>query len=123
MGFNDLLNHKNQKNYRSQLRHNSTPAEKELWKYLKNKQVEGLKFRRQYSIGTYIVDFYCPEIRLAIELDGQVHIGNERYDERRDSFIQEMGDIHLIRYENKFVYEHPECILDDIREYWKTAKG
>ncbi|WP_143525188.1 endonuclease domain-containing protein, partial [Labilibacter marinus] len=55
---------------RKQLRNNSTPAECELWNYLKGKKVCRLKFRRQYSVGKYVLDFYCPELKLAIELDG-----------------------------------------------------
>lgn len=55
---------------RKTLRNNGTPAEGKLWSILKNKQVENLTFRRQFSIGKYILDFYCPTLRLAIELDG-----------------------------------------------------
>ncbi|MDL2256454.1 DUF559 domain-containing protein [Parabacteroides sp. OttesenSCG-928-K15] len=112
-----LLNCHEQKNRRNALRRHATPAEKELWKLLKNSQVEGLKFRRQYSVGPYIVDFYCPKLHLAIELDGQVHVGNEEYDEQRSLFIEKVGGISILRYENKFVFEHPDCIIDDIKEY------
>ena len=56
---------------RNSLRNNSTAAESTLWKVLRNKQIEGLRFRRQHSIGPYIMDFYCPEIKLCIELDGE----------------------------------------------------
>jgi very-short-patch-repair endonuclease len=58
---------------RKALRNNLTSAEATLWLCLKNKQLEGKRFRRQFSIGNYIVDFYCPEQKLAIELDGQGH--------------------------------------------------
>jgi len=56
-------------NYRKNLRNNPTPAEKELWNYLKNKQLAGRKFRRQHSIDNFILDFYCPAEKLAIELN------------------------------------------------------
>ncbi len=112
-----ILNPKGNKNHRNNLRRHSTPAEKELWNLLKGHKTEGLKFRRQYGIGPYIVDFYCPKIHLVIELDGQVHVGNEIYDEQRSAFIENMGGVHILRYENKFVFEHPDCIIDDIKEY------
>ena len=53
---------------RKELRNHSTSAEATLWKMLKGKQIAGLKFRRQHSVGPYILDFYCPQIKLAIEL-------------------------------------------------------
>ncbi|MDF9830017.1 DUF559 domain-containing protein [Parabacteroides sp. PF5-6] len=117
MNPDKLINHKDCKSYRNHLRTHSTHAEIELWQLIKNRQVEGLKLRRQQSIGAYIVDFYCPQIRLAIELDGQVHVGNEEYDDKRTNYIKEKLGIHILRYENKFVYEHPDCILEDIKEY------
>jgi len=111
------MNHKNCHSQRNNLRRKATPAEKELWKLLKNSQVEGLKFRRQHSIGPYIVDFYCSMIGLIIELDGQAHIGNEAYDEQRTSFIKQMTGVHILRYENRFVFERPDSIIRDIKEY------
>ncbi|MDF9830220.1 DUF559 domain-containing protein [Parabacteroides sp. PF5-6] len=74
-----LMNRKDQKDKRNALRRKATPAEKELWKLLRGLREEGIVFHRQHGIGQYIVDFYCPGIRLAIELDGYVHIGNEEY--------------------------------------------
>ncbi|MDH6357858.1 DUF559 domain-containing protein [Parabacteroides sp. PF5-9] len=119
MNTEKWVNKRIYKDYRHYLRQHATPAEKGLWKLLKNHQFEGLKFRRQQSIGKYIIDFYCPEIRLAIELDGQVHVGNEEYDEQRAIFIKEKMNIYILRYENKIVFEHPKWILDDISEYRK----
>ena len=58
--------------YRKNLREKVTPAEAVLWKYIKSEKLEGIKFRRQYSVNNYILDFYCPKFKLAIELD--VHI-------------------------------------------------
>jgi very-short-patch-repair endonuclease len=65
------------KPFRKKLRNNSTSAEATLWTYLKNRQLEGRKFRRQHSIGNYIADFYCPEEQLVIELDGEGHFWEE----------------------------------------------
>jgi very-short-patch-repair endonuclease len=58
------------KQIRRELRHNLTPAEATLWRCLQNKQLAGRKFRRQHSVGSYVLDFYCPSEMLAIELDG-----------------------------------------------------
>ena len=65
------------KNTRKQLRNNPTKAEQVLWKYLKNKQIKGYKFRRQHSVGNYILDFYCPALKLCIEIDGDSHFTDE----------------------------------------------
>lgn len=74
-----LYNKQEFKNVRKKLRNNLTPAEASLWNYLKEGQLLGRKFRRQSSIGKYIVDFYCPKEKLAIELDGEVHIFDKVY--------------------------------------------
>jgi len=68
-------------------------------------------------MGPYIVDFYCPCIGLVIELDGQFHVGNEESDEARSAYIKEKGGVHILRYENRFVFEHPDCIIEDIVEF------
>ena len=82
---------------------------------LKNRQVEGLKFRRQSSIGHYIVDFYCPEIKLIIELDGASHDNyqSEEMDAKRDDELREKG-YSILRFENRYVYEYPEEIIEAI---------
>ena len=69
----NLFNRKGLKSYRSSLRNRSTSAEAELWDILKSKNLDGRKFRRQHSIGNYIVDFCCPSEKLIIELDGDPH--------------------------------------------------
>ena len=85
-----IHNERDQKLLRQTLRNNATSAEAILWRALKGKQVEGLKFRRQFSVGPYVLDFYCPEIRLGIELDGGVHNESytKEYDEMRTEFWQ-----------------------------------
>ena len=62
------------KTFRKELRNNLTPAEAKFWKIVQNKNLEGRKFRRQHSVGNYILDFYCPSEKLAVELDGEVHL-------------------------------------------------
>ncbi|NEM99135.1 endonuclease domain-containing protein [Pontibacter burrus] len=108
-------NRKYLKDFRRELRNNSTGAEGELWKYLKNGQLHGRKFRRQHSIGNYILDFYCPTERLAIELDGQVHqhIILERADMERDRALGTIG-IKVLRFENKDVFHQLEALLQEI---------
>ena len=64
-----------QKDLRQKLRNDAPKAEQRLWEFLRNSQLNGLKFRRQYGIGPYVVDFYCPKLRLAIEIDGDSATG------------------------------------------------
>ena len=68
-----VSNSKRLKELRRTLRNNPTPAESELWKHLKADKLDGLRWRRQFSVEDYILDFYCPSIRLCIELDGNEH--------------------------------------------------
>src|ERR671913_107507 len=81
------------KTRRKQLRRRLTPAEATLWRVLKKSQLSGRKFRRQHSVGKYVLDFYCVEEWLAIELDGQVHKNYlaEAYDEERTVFLKRAG--------------------------------
>ena len=104
------------KSYRRELRNNSTVAEMALWNRLKGRQVEGLLFRRQFSVDNYILDFYCPEIKLAIELDGEVHNQQIEEDRARSQCLWEQHGINVLRFENKWVFEHLEWILGAIRE-------
>ena len=117
----DKNNHTNQphlQEQRRQLRKESTPAEVMLWKMLKNNQVEGVRFRRQFSVDNYILDFYCPQVRLAIELDGEVHnqAGAAYSDEERTLYLKERFNIKVIRFENSEVFDYPERVVEEIRE-------
>jgi very-short-patch-repair endonuclease len=85
-----------EKNKRKELRNNAILSERKLWHCLKNKQMRGYKFRRQYSIDNYIIDFYCPELRLAIEIDGISHLNKEQYDKNREKHIKNYV-INIIR--------------------------
>ena len=118
-------NNKRLKLLRRDLRTGGTPAEGRLWTLLKNKQVNGLRFRRQHSIDRYILDFYCPEVRLCIELDGQPHkdVTAADRDYHRTLVLQEQYDITVLRYENRIVFENPDLILYDIEQHlqrWRT---
>ena len=113
-------NKKNLKNYRKDLRNNQTSAETRLWMMLKNKQLEGRKFRRQHSIDNFIVDFYCPAEKLVIELDGQVHYNpvSEEQDNKRFKILKAYN-IKVLRFENKMVFEQEEIVLKAIKGAFK----
>ena len=111
---------------RRELRRNLTPAEATLWKALKNSKLSGRKFRRQYSVGRYILDFYCVEKWLAVELDGQVHRndGAEIYDGERDIYLKK-GGIAVLRFENFRVFEEMDYVLHRTESFfgWKSKDG
>lgn len=119
-----LHNRKALKKRRRRLRNNATPAEAELWKMLKGSQLQDRKFRRQHSIGSYIVDFYCPAEHLAVELDGAVHDDPARYDydDRREVFLRERG-IRVVRFENRDVFEDPERVLEAIAWHFEAEEN
>ena len=119
-------NLKDQKTLRQSLRNNSTAPKAILLRALKGKQVDGLKFRRQFGLGPYVLDFYCPEIRLCIELDGEVHKSYEQsqYDEIRTRFMAS-NNIKVIRFENDVVYRNIEAIKETIKEHkrmWERGR-
>ncbi len=111
MDNNHLFNRKSLKPLRTYLRNKSTSAESVLWKYLKSKNLEGRKFRRQQSIGNYIVDFYCPSEKLIIELDGDPHGDSIQIlkDITRDKYLEALG-FTVLRFENRFVFQEPEIV-------------
>jgi very-short-patch-repair endonuclease len=115
MNNKNLFNRKSLKSFRSSLRNSSTSAEVALWVLLKSKKLEGTKFRRQYSIGSYIVDFCCPSEKLIIELDGDPHGEYHRIqkDEIRDKYLESLG-FTVLRFENRFVFQDPEYLKGEI---------
>ncbi|MDU0370806.1 endonuclease domain-containing protein [Hymenobacter endophyticus] len=101
-----------QKQQRRELRNSLTSAEASLWSYLQRSQLAGRKFRRQHSVGPYIVDFYCPAEKLVVELDGARHydvVGNAR-DIHRTQYLEAQG-LRVLRFENKNFWSHPESVL------------
>ena len=102
---------------RKGLRNSLTIAEAVLWKQLKDSQLAGRKFRRQESIDPYVADFYCPEGRLIVELDGAGHqsVGGAEYDARRTEYLKERG-LRVIRFENKAVLDDLEWVLEVIKK-------
>ncbi len=117
---NNLFNRKYLKSFRSSLRKRSTSAEAVLWNILKSRNLDGRKFRRQHSIGNYIVDFCCPSEKLVIELDGDAHGDYNKIEEdkKRDKYIEELGFI-VVRFENRIIFQEPEYLKDEIRRIFK----
>jgi very-short-patch-repair endonuclease len=111
-----VLNKKSTKIKRINLRKTSTISEKNLWKYLRAKRFHNLKFFRQYGIGEYIVDFYCPQLKLVIELDGKIHdsILHKEYDDIRDKFMKDIN-ILVVRFKNKEVIDDIELVLKKLK--------
>jgi len=97
------------------LRVEQTPAEAKLWARLRNGAVEGVAFRRQHPIGDYVLDFYAPSVRLAVELDGSQHneIAHRGRDQRRDAWLAEKG-IRTLRFWNLDVLKDIEVVMDTI---------
>jgi very-short-patch-repair endonuclease len=105
---------------RKNLRNHPTEAEQELWKYIRKRKLSGRKLRRQFSVLNYILDFYCFEEKLAIELDGQPHFNWEgrMIDAERDAFLCAQ-EITVLRFENRRVFEEMENVLAEIQKCFK----
>ena len=108
---------------RKDLRNHATPAEAVLWKMLKGRQLHGRKFRRQHSIGRYILDFYCPEAKLAVELDGDVHADPLRWeaDTRRQQELEERG-LRVARFSNSEVLKTPDLVAEAISMHFQPDR-
>src|SRR5262245_29777228 len=113
-----IRNSRSKKAFRKELRNFSTPAEAVLWKSLQRRQLFGKKFRRQHSFGRYIVDFYCPECRLIVELDGESHnsITIDDYEAERTRFLEGLG-LKVIGFENQELLENLEGVLEMIGQH------
>jgi very-short-patch-repair endonuclease len=111
-----IFNHQSQLEKRRLLRNNMTKAEGLLWAEIRNKKVEGAKFRRQSSIGSYVVDFYCPKLRLAIEVDGATHNTEDEkeYDKDRQTEIEQLS-IEFLRFTNDRIYKDMVNVIEEIR--------
>lgn len=109
------FNNPNFKTVRQDLRKQMTDPEMLLWSRIKNQQLDGHKFRRQYSIGPYIVDFYCPRLKLVIEIDGGQHAEreNEEYDRSRTDYFKSMN-IKVVRFWNNEVLNNLDGVYQNI---------
>lgn len=112
-----IHNRKSQKEKRQRLRTHMTLAERVLWCSLKGRQVSGYKFRRQHGVKQYILDFYCPELSLAIEADGESHDTEEakKYDAKRQLDIEAEG-IHFLRFRDDEIIGNPIKVARRIEE-------
>ena len=106
-------NNPDQKNIRKSLRNNATLSETILWRALKGRAAGGYKFRRQQGIGPYILDFFCPELLLCVEIDGSSHDYKYEYDERRTLFLRSQG-IRVIRFSNEQVSTCLDGVVSEI---------
>jgi very-short-patch-repair endonuclease len=102
-------------NFARRLRKNSTDAERLIWNNLRNRSLEGVKFRRQQPFGPYIVDFIAAEKKMVIELDGGQHVTNKALDEDRDQYIESEG-YRVLRFWNNEVLQKNEGVLERIRQ-------
>lgn len=102
---------------RRALKHNLPATENRLWYYLRNRRFYDIKFRRQYSVNNYVIDFYCPAARVAIEIDGDSHFTGDapKQDRLRQQFIENCG-IKVLRFTNKEVMENIEGVLETIHQ-------
>ena len=100
---------------RRALRAAETSSESLLWEHLRDRRAGGLKFRRQYSVGVYIVDFYCPACRLAVEVDGESHVSPEaqEYDAERTEFLATLN-IRVLRFPNAAVHHDIHSVIRKI---------
>ncbi|MDV2470040.1 endonuclease domain-containing protein [Acinetobacter chinensis] len=101
------------------MRHTATDGENLMWQFLRNKRFMNLKFRRQHVIAPYIVDFFCHELGLVVELDGGQHGTDDavEYDAERTLFIEALG-LKVVRYWNHDVLGNTEVVLEDL---WRVC--
>ena len=117
----EIFNRSHNKKRRKDLRSEMPKAEKMLWQYLRGRKVLNKKCRRQHGIGSFIADFYCPEILLVIEVDGDSHFEEIAIirDQKRDDYIKKLG-ITILRFTNNDIYHALESVLEKIEI---TIKG
>ncbi|MCH7613143.1 MAG: endonuclease domain-containing protein [Candidatus Marinimicrobia bacterium] len=117
------INPKKQKTVRKLLRNYPTPWEQKLWNQLKGKQLDGFKFRRQQGIENNVVDFYCPEVKLIVELDGSGHLSAiaNKADQERDEALNTFG-YHILRFYNNEVDKNLDGVLNIISDKCKELR-
>ena len=96
-----------------QMRKEPAPAERRMWRLLRNRRLAGFRFRRQHPIGRYIADFYRAVARLVVELDGDTHIGNEEADRVREEYLRARG-LRVIRFWNVELADDSDAVLDAV---------
>jgi very-short-patch-repair endonuclease len=108
------------KDLRRRLRRENTPYEKILWSALRNRKLNGEKFTRQHGIGPYVADFYCSKYKLAVEVDGEIHLRPDivERDKVRTEFI-EAWEITIVRFTNDEVLNNLSGVLEELKNYLK----
>jgi adenine-specific DNA-methyltransferase len=101
------------KAYAREMRKRMPTAEQLLWYLIRNRRIAGAKFRRQHPVGRYILDFYCVEKKLAVELDGGQHSEQQNYDQQRDAYLEQQG-IEVLRFWNNQMLLETEVVLESI---------
>ena len=107
-----VFNRTEEKAKRRKLRKDMTKAEKILWERLRRRQIKGKRFLRQFSVGKYVIDFYCQELKLVIEVDGEVHYSNEQmeYDRFRQTEIENFR-IRFLRFDNNEIFTSIDTVI------------
>jgi very-short-patch-repair endonuclease len=103
-----------------ELRKNMTETEKILWSYLRKNQLRGMHFRRQHPYGIYILDFYCFEKDIVIEIDGMIHLKRHEYDNERTEYLESSG-LKVIRFTNDDIKERIEWVIAKINSFISDA--
>lgn len=104
------------------MRKKPTNAENLLWNEIKNKKLNGIKFRRQHALGYFIVDFYTRDFNLIIEIDGSIHEGKVEEDKDRQTFL-ERSDFKVIRFRNEEIQNSMKSVLERILDGCKIVKN
>ncbi len=119
-----LYNDSGFKQLRKLLRRNSTVSEKVLWAYVRQLRFQGFIFQRQYSVDRYVLDFYCPKVRLAIEVDGSQHYtsSGKKYDNERTTFLESLN-IQVIRFTNAEVLENIDGVVETVLSFLLSPRG
>jgi very-short-patch-repair endonuclease len=100
-----------------QLRRDATRAEAALWSVLRNRQLDGYRFRRQHPMGDFILDFFCSAARLVIEVDGESHTERTEYDRLRTEWLAAQKDCHVLRFSNAAVLSDIDGVREVIRAW------
>ena len=120
-----IFNKLSEKEKRRRLRKKTSSSEKIVWTYLRRKQIMGERFLRQFSVDYYVLDFYCPRLRLAIEIDGDSHFINQDaidYDKERQDYIENL-DITFLRFTNAQVNQSNDDVINEITNKVKELQN
>ena len=111
------LAHPDKRNFSKELRKSATPPEQIVWELLRDRKFLGLKFRRQHILLGFVVDFYCPELKLALEIDGKIHEQQKAYDAIRQGLIEDEG-VRFIRITTaEMRNSSATALLEKIKEF------